>query len=434
MRNICLNTLMALLLCVGASADIASNFYFAGNELETINDPVTGRQIKYLTGSDYADTSFYPHQRGWSACGNYLFAESVRPRPDGSPSTGNGSDYRNIERQLLAINVNNGDIYWLASIEVEEDTSQYGVNQLGMSSQFHADYAPETNMIVFYDMTGHRLYTLNLNNGEKQLIWTFEYATLGDPPSISWDGQTVIVFATSARPSDSSFFSGRTTSIFKLNINPQTGQMTGKPSLVYSYSNRVNPTNDGDINLGHAVIDPMDSSQMTFCHGYSGSADGSVQKRRVWYAKTDGSEIRSLTNTTHIDTHEIWGFSSLYGYFVRIQGANRSLQQLNISNGELETIFASDTLNITHMSTDFSENLFVFDTFDSVIDAHNRNSAVYLYNKQNDALTQLSSLPTGINHPRHSHPILSPDGSMAAFVVGVVGTADSRIALMEISE
>jgi Tol biopolymer transport system component len=413
-------------------AAIADKFYYVGNEKTVITDPQTGRQIIYLTRTDCMNTSFYPHNRGWAEDNNYLLFESDRPRPNGEPSTGDGSDYRHIERQLMAVNVNTGDVYWLAPLEAE-DTSQYGANHVPMSSQFHADYAPQTNMILYNDMTGHRLYTLNLNTGENKMIWRMEGGTLGDPTSISWDGQTAAVYTASPKPSDSMFFDGRTTSLFKLNINPQTGELLGEPVLIYSYANRVDHTNDGSINLSHAIVDPMEPSRMMFSHGYVGGGDGSVQKNRIWYAELDGSRVSSLVTTPagYADTHELWGFKAKYAYFVRIVGAQRSLQQVDVATGELETIFSSSSLKITHMSVDASETLFTFDTFDTVIDSYNRQSTVHLYNKQTDTLTKLASLPTGINHPRHSHPVLSPDGSKVAFVAAT-GNDDSAVALIEL--
>ncbi|MFI4910401.1 MAG: hypothetical protein ACIAQZ_01900 [Sedimentisphaeraceae bacterium JB056] len=416
-----------------STADISSNFTYAGNEKTVAVDSVTGYQLNYLTNNQYMNTSCYPHNRGWSNDGNYIFIESDRPRPDGQPSTGNTvGDYHFIERQLLAVNVNNGDIYWLGSIEVE-DISQYGVNHVSMSSQYHIDYSPGADILVYYDMTGHRLYTLDLDTGNRNLIWHSEYATLGDTPSISWDGRAVLVYACSAKPTDSSFFSGKTTSIYKIRLNTETGEAIGLPKLVYSYSNRSDISQDSEINIGHVIIDPMDVSQMTFCHGYSGSADGSVQKRRVWYGKTDGSLIKSLTDTQNIDTHEMWGFSNRYSYFVRIKSSGSSIQKLDVLNGGLEEVFSSTSLAIIHIGLDKAENLFVFDTFNSLIDDYTRNIGIWLYNRAEASLIQVASQIGGVNHPRHPHPILRPDGKMIAFNVGV-GIDDSQVVVVDIDQ
>ncbi len=432
MKNHKIIIILAFFILIKMSvADIVSSFAYVGNEKTVAVDAVTGYQLNYLTSGQYMNTSCYPHNRGWSADGSFLFVESDRPRPDGTPATGDGSDYRHIERQLLAINVNSGDIYWLASIEVGQ-TSQYGVNHIAMSSQYHIDYAPGTNTIVYYDMTGHNLYTLNLDTGSRKLIWHCVYATIGDTPSISWDGRAVIVYAFSAKPADSEFFSGRTVSIYKIDINVETGEAIGIPKVVYSYSTRVDKDHSSEINVSHTIIDPMDVSQMTFCHGYNHSADGSVQKRRVWYAKTDGSLVKSLTNTQYIDTHEMWGFCSKYSYFVRITPLNSSIQRVNVADGALDAIFESSSLKIIHLGLDKAENMFVFDTFDAVIDSYTRNAGIWLYNKSTGALSHLSSQIGGINHPRHPHPILRYDGRMAAFNVAV-GIDDSKVAVVSLN-
>jgi len=186
-------------------------------------------EIHYVTSEPCLNTIAYPTCRTWTADGKCLFIESTRPRPDGTQVP--------HERQLLKINIETGEAAHLATLEVE-DTKQYGVGQVGASSQYHTDYAPEANVLVYYDMTGHNMYLLDVATGRSNRILHEPEGTIGDPPAITPDG-TRVVYYVLYRSIANRFLSNVTSVIFALDVDPKTLEAVAEPKIVTAYAGRV---------------------------------------------------------------------------------------------------------------------------------------------------------------------------------------------------
>ena len=428
--------LLSLVLCTdGARAQLAGHFPVIGNERHVVTDRVSGREVIFLTDGKYINSTQYPHNRGWLENDRYVMFESTRPRPAGKPATGDNSDYRHVERQLLAADVETGDIYWLATIEVE-DTARYGRHHLAMSTQYHADYAPATHSVVYYDMTGHNLYMLSLTTGERRHVLHVPDGTIGDPPTICDDGTRVMIYIAYPDPARSPLFGGRTTIAAYLDINPATNEAVGPLHPVYSWTHRRYPiagNPDNDINICHAVINPANKDEFSFCHGYNGYSDGSIDCVRTWYGRTDGSVIRMANPTPkgHIFTHEIWGPKGRLIYYVDIVNSG-GISAVDPRTGEVTKLIENVMPRCLHISLSGDEKRIVFDTQRATPMDENLNHLedVVLFDVATGKTRVLAHQMEGRDHPRQMHPSLNRKGDKVHFTVA--DGPNSKVAVVRI--
>jgi Tol biopolymer transport system component len=408
------------------AADLPETFIHIGNERETITDEQTGREIVFLTGPEYVDTLYYPTCRSWTKDGRFLLLESERPRPDGS--------HKPLERQLLMADVETGDLYWLATLDVE-NTVQYGDRHLRMSSQFHADYCPDKNRIVYYDMTGHNLYLLDLATGHTEHLYHMSSGTIGDPPSIAEDGSRVVFYAGHPGPPETDWFTGRTFTIYALDLDRETGKAKGEPYVITSYtarkgkSYRENPRDT--IHINHCQINPADPDEIGYAHEYGGSpTDGSVAKARIWFTRVDGSDDGPLTLTPvgRWHTHEVWGPLGEWMYYVD----SGEVVRINAQTREIEMLTNNMQPRATHIAVSRDEKVVVADAFSGMGTAPDGNplSGVVRVDVETGKTELLAVQPYHRSHPRHTHPNISPDGSKVGITAACRNT--SRVGYIEL--
>ncbi|AQQ70954.1 Oligogalacturonate lyase [Limihaloglobus sulfuriphilus] len=405
----------------------------AESETETVTDKVTGREIRFLTNGDYMNCHSYPHNRSWLEDDKYVMIESSRPRPEGTwkAACGEEDPYFRQERQLLAVNIDDGRIYHLATLEME-DTSKYA-GHLSMSSQYHADYAPGSNTVIYYDMSGHNLYMLDLTNGKRKRIMHVPDGTIGDPPTISRDGTRAVAYIDYPGPAENKQFFGRTTVMYAFDLNGI--ELTKSPYIINTFVQQV--YKEMRIAPCHTVINPVNPDEVSYCHGFRDRSDGSVLKSRIWYSKIDGSLVKlaNITPDGHIFTHEIWGPQGKYIYYVDIveKGCVRRVEP---RTGEVEQVFGDITPRCLHISLSGDENLVVYETqtYDSKgnpLDKYgNHDEWLAVYNVKTGKHTRLARFREGLHHPRHCHPRINLEGTKVVFTTG--HGYNSRVAYMEI--
>jgi len=422
--------LIVFLLFCGAQAmtvtadGIADTFLKIGNERETVTDAKTGREITFLTGPEYVDTLYYPTCRSWTRDGRFLLLESERPRPDGTRKP--------LERQLLMADVETGDLYWLATLDVE-NTAQYGDCHLRVSSQFHADYSPGAHRIVYYDMTGHHLYLLDLGTGRTENLYHMTSGTIGDPPSIATDGGRVVFYAGHPGPPEMDWFTGRTFTIYALDLDPETGKARGEPYVITSYTGRKgsdyknNPRDT--IHINHCQINPKDPDQVGYAHEYGGApTDGSWAKARIWFTRVDGSDNAPLTLTPvgRWHTHEVWGPLGEWMYYVD----SGEVARIHAASRKIELLTRNMQPRATHISVSPDENTVVADAFGGMGTADDGNplAGIVRVDVKTGQTELLAVQPYHRSHPRHTHPNISPDGSKVGFTAACGNT--SRVGFM----
>jgi hypothetical protein len=423
-------------------AGISDVFPRIGCEKEVVKDETTGRTITYLTSGEFMNCHFYPHNKTWAENDRYILIESSRPAP-GSSRNECKPEFFTGERQLLAADVSTGDLYHLATLEHESDASEkYGKYHFTMSSQYHADYAPGHNLVVYYDMTGHNLYLLSLDTGRKKLLWHVDKGTIGDPPTICNSGERVVVYMDMPGASDYDF-TGRTSYAFYIDVDPVELTMKGRPEVITVLADRwLAPEKQTGgrrsmLNLSHALINPADKSEMSYSRGF-GIADGSVEMSRIWYAKVDGSLLKpaNITEKGHIYTHDLWSPDGKYIYYVDICGTG-GVSKVDPRTGETTVIFKDTNPRCLHVSVSMDERYIVFDTQVShgikPIDKYkNHLEDLVLYDVNEKKFTLLATVNEGLNHPRHIHPQINYAGTKVAFTEA--DGYNSRVAFVKLDK
>ncbi len=408
------------------SAEIPASFKKMGNERQVVMDERTGHKIVFLTDTRYVDTLYYPTCRSWTRDGRFALIESIRPRPDGTSNP--------LERQLLMADTRTGDLHWLATLEVE-NTAKYGDAHLRVSSMYHADYSPGTDRIVFYDMTGHHLYLLDLKTARTLHLLHMTDGTIGDPPSIAEDGSRVVFYAAHPGPPETDWFLGRTYTIYGLDLEPSTGEAKGRCFVITSYTARKGRnyhTNRGDrIHINHCQINPSDPDQIAYAHEYGGSrSDGSPHKARLWYTRVDGTDEGPLTRTPvgSSHSHEVWGPLGRWLYFVETGNVAR----IDTVTRRIEHLTKAMNPRASHLTVSRDETKVVVDTISGFGETPDGNpvGAIILVEVATGNTELLAAQPAGRGHPRHPHPSLSPDGKKVGFTVACGKT--SRVAYLEV--
>jgi len=397
-----------------------------GNEREIVTDARTGRRVVFLTDARYVDTLYYPTCRSWTRDGRFMLIESIRPRPDGTTHP--------LERQLLMADTRTGDLYWLATLEVE-NTAKYGKAHLRISSMYHADYAPGNETIVYYDMTGHHLYVLDLKTGRTRELLHMTTGTIGDPPSIAADGSRVVFYVAHPGPPETDLLLGRTYTIYGLDLDPDTGRPKGKPYIITSYTARKGPRysrNKADVILvNHCQVNPKDPDLIAYAHEYGGvRSDGSPHMARMWITRVDGGGKGPLTLTPagSWHTHEVWGPLGEWLYFVD----TGQVARIHAATRRIEHITKTMQPRACHLTVSPDERKVVVDTLQGFGQAPDGNpiGAIILVDVATGKTEPLAVQPAGQAHPRHPHPNFSPDGKKVGFTVACGRT--SRVAYVEI--
>lgn len=366
--------------------------------------------------TDFAgiNTIAYPTCRTWSADGKSLFVESDRPRPDGVYVPG--------ERQLLKVDIADGKVTHLATLEVE-DVSQYGPAHMRASSQYHADYSPDANVLVYFDMTGHNMYLLDPDSGRCSRIVHEPEGTIADPPSISTDGTRVVYYAVFPGIENRAFV-GPGSVIFALDVDPKTLEVVRGPEVVVAFPARKGPTyaeNPGDqVRVNHCQINPANRDHVSYAHEFHNvNVDGSLMKTRLWQVMADGTENRPVIRQERGEghTHEVFAPSGKSLYYVDFWA--RSVFAVDFESGERRLVFEAPDYLPNHITISPDERFIAADIWaDWGEDEHgNRNSGILLVDTQTGEQRVLCRFPRGRKHPAHPHPSFSPDGTNIAFTL-----------------
>lgn len=371
-----------------------------------------GANFRVITSTTGINTIGYPTCRTWSKDGRSLFVESSRPRPGGENRPG--------ERQLLRIDVDTGKTVHLAALEAE-DVAIYGKAHRVISSQYHADYAPDADVLVYYDMTGHTMYLLDVNTGRHQLILHEPEGTIGDPPSISVDGTRVVYYVIYPAV-ENSRFTDLVSVIYSLDVDPKTLRAAGKPRVVVAYPGQKGPKyaeNKRDqVFIDHCQVNPVDKEHIAYAHEFSGcEVDGSLLKTRLWQVQADGTNNRPIViqQPGEGHTHEVFGPKGKLIYWV-----SRGLVYCaDFSSGKKKLVFDASKYGGCHVTVSPDERHLALDLWlGEGNDKHgNPVSGIMLVDTRTGDHRILCKFARRNGHPGHPHPNFSPDGSKIAFTL-----------------
>lgn len=411
--------LLALSICGACSADTP----------RIQIDKETGVKVHYVTSEPCANTIAYPTCHTWSRDGKSMFIESNRPRPDGTKPP--------IERQLLRVDVETGEAKHLASLEVE-NTEPYGDAHIRTSTQYHFDYAPEADILVYYDMTGHNMYLMDASTGRRERILHEPEGTIGDPPAITRDGRRVVYYV--IFPATPNRFLGSGTSvIFALDLDPKTLKATGEPRIITAYPGRAltgpaaQKFTRGQL-INHCQVNPTNPDHYCYAHEFGGvKPDGSLTLTRTWenFEGIDRPVYRAEPGDWQ--THEAIGPKGKCLYFVE----NWGIAAVDFATREKRVIYQPGEKGhrAWHITVSPDEKWIAADVVaDGEADADGLfPSGILLVETATGRSKLLCHIPRGASHPRHPHPNFSHDGTKIAFVVPE-GKDNCQVAYVEIGE
>ncbi len=286
------------------AVDMSSMFLTLGSEMHTQTDSA-GRIATYWTSGDYSEYTAASGSDVWIDNGRYIIFESVRPRPVGGTTAG--------ERQLVAADTQTGSLYWMRAL-TRESTSTYGAAHIEMPAAVHYDCCEAANLVAFRDITGHRLYCLNLNTGAVNEIWTLTDGTFYGAPTIAADGSWVMINAVVKGPNQGGDFAGTTSAVCRIAINPLTGAKVSNPVSLYD---GVSLIKGGIINtfLG-AAINKFTGNVIAY--NVVGSNYAAMEVTGLRYIENDASLMSVIANFTEQQSIKnlFWAGGSNYVYYI----------------------------------------------------------------------------------------------------------------------
>jgi Tol biopolymer transport system component len=389
------------------------------------------REIRLITADPCMNTFPYPTCSAWRADGRDVFFESDRAGPDGDRTAG--------ERQLMMADIETGSVTHLATLGLEP-VEPYGPFHVSASSQYHTDYAAGADLLVYYDMTGHRMYTLRPGGVPVEVLHETS-GRIGDPPAIARDGSRILYYTILPGPTESRYFTGLTSAIFTLDIDPGTGAALGPPTLVYAYPWRKSPPREGRVDFSgligcdHVQFCPRDPTQIMFAHEGGFPRNGEPENTRIWCMNDDGSNLRSMApeqEAGNFYTHEVYGPSGRFIYTVW----SGSVARIEVETGGFECVYrAGAPLRACHIAVSPDEAWIAADMLGGFGQDSSGNGigGLFLIETATGEATFLAAFPAGGGHPRHVHPNFSPDGTRVGFTLAQ-GRSHSQIAWIDIRD
>lgn len=408
--------LVGSLLVTACSATVPASWIPAGNEMEKVVDVETGRTVVYLTGGDSIDTQFHYHGETWGEINGrtYLFFASSRERPAEAGKTRPG------ERQIMAVDVETGDLYYLTTVPNE---GPGGLAQINVRP-YYSTYSAEAKTIFFFNKKRNEIYGYNCLTGEQKKMLDLPEGAVSRELDDAVDKQRIRL-------------------IYPYTIRTKTGQLG---YIVVSdfdrdlnlIATRVVANCPEDEALNHVEINPQNHDLFFYKHHRSQQPTGRFILSPVCIkdlSKPDSSDVIVNPDGRTID-HMIWSASGVYTYWDDNAG---NLMRYSRQTGITEKV--GDGINIhNYLSSD--ETLWVYDLrkdppyfsqpFDGMTVKCWRGS-IWIHNMAANNSAKYANIIWGDPHPRHPHAVFSPDNRRISFVTGM-DNENSRIAMMLVDE
>lgn len=393
------------------SCDLPSTWIPVGNEKEKVVDSQSGRTIRYLTQGDFIDTHFHYHNISWGEIGgrDYLFFSSSRNRPAEAGETVNG------ERQIMAADVETGDLYYLTTIMNDGGS----VSHLTTRPYF-ATYNDATQTIFFFDKKRTNIYAYNCLTGEQNHLLSLPAGAVSREMDDFADDQVIrLMWAYSLSGQD----------------YIALADFDHDLSLTASATLRQSGTNEA---LNHVGISPADKNMFFYKHHHDRQPDGSYATEDLCLVNLNSPQDTTIVNSQgeKVD-HMVWGKSGDLIYWDDNQG-HICCHAVGVSGISIIGSFGS-----IHNQLSSDENRWVCDTRSIPIATNmvgnvstvNWNGKIKIYDFDTEQLTVYADIIWGEPHPRHPHAVFSPDDSMISFVAGAaVSNGNTRVAVMQVDE
>jgi hypothetical protein len=386
----------------------------AGNEMEDIVDPETGRTVRFLTKGDSVDTIFHYHNTTWGEIlgRQYLFFESSRDRPPGAGATVPG------ERQVMAADIKTGDLYYLATIEYDgKGGADPWFPQVATPVQYYAFYSDTAKTVFFFDKSRTRLFAINCLSGERKPLRKMPPGAIPRELSHHADEQGVRLIYP--------YLLGGKHFIEVLDLDKDL-------NVAASRIVRESPPDEA---INHISIRPGDRE--TFL--YNRVFGPALTDRRNLVAKLGpaGSDVEFAQGK--VVDHPVWGRRGESLYWDNNEGW---LCRSTPETGKDEQLVKVPHLPV-HNQLSGDERLWVYDTRSTEVfrgelpgcsvPVENWLGAIWVCDLGSGITEKYANILWAHPQPRHPHPQFSPDGRHVSFVTGAgKNDANTRIAVMSV--
>lgn len=410
---------------VAASNPVPAHWIAMGREWEEVVDPETGRTIRYLTSGRELESIQHYHNGtfGFINGVHYLFVESARARPAGATGQATPS-----EKQLLAINIESGAIYYLTSIPnpPNGEKTQWG------QRQYHSAFFTPWHAFIYFDKDFRALHAYDALTGKTAPM-------LALPNGLNARARQLSLALTPQN---------RVRVLYGYSVNPLGDRRTQDVVCFADFNRdfslheqRIVRESKIDEAYNHYELRPGDPDWMICIHHYGQATRKTHSPYSDHYTQIvnlrDPATPRVVVNPDNVTVdHQIWSPSGRVMYWDDNQG---NLMSIDFETLEKKVIGKAPAIH-NHVSPD--ERLWVYDVRDKAayerfpVDngrkAENWRGSIWVYDLTTHANTKYANIVWGDPHPRHPHAQFSTDGKWISFVTGVDGSVNSRIAIMRV--
>jgi len=352
-----------------------------------------------LTSGAGGHTHAYPTARTWHRNNRQVIVDLAGLGPD-------GEHHENV-RYLVLIDIHTLQRTYLATNEHPEA----GVPAAG----FMFDYAPAANLIAYAGPESKRIYTLNLDNGVRKMIYELpDEGWIGGPLSLAWDG-TMLAWWTQIDVNETQFLAPWITSIMCQQLDPISDKVKGKPRLVECFPGRkVSQWADGSgswTHVNHPQINPRNRDHICYAHDTRGRGSAAYDTGdrtlglRLWQVMSDGTDNRYLSFQG--GTHEVIapdGRSIIFPY-------HQGVGEIVFDTGEARSLYYNPRCCPGHVTISPDGRFIAGDTWNRWLDEEGRvYQSIMMFERATRRCIHLCWFKYS-----HPHAIFSQDGTKIAF-------------------
>lgn len=392
-------------------------------EWQTCKDPVTGLTLTMLTDTTKNDRFLYQTDPMWTHDGKYLLFRSSSRSEEIEYKDKDGITKKRRPTQLFFIEVETGNI--IQATTGENTGSGFLANR---SNKLFLNRKVNDNWnmyVIDLDKFFADVHSGKVKKPEKyeKFIGTFP-KDMGRPGGYCINSEDDWAYITVERD-------GTQEEIDRMNANaflPESNQpIKIKPSL--SGIRKMNLTT-GEVSMvcnlefkvGHIQASRFHGDEIVFCNETGGDA-----YQRIWYVKSDGSDLRPLYKETSLDwvTHETFAtedyvYFNVLGFQPRLRKQAHGIFRINLRTDDIDVMGQVETstpaaidnqmLNgkgFWHCNASRDGKWATGDTF---------AGSVWIINTETGERHQIAS--DCRMKPDHAQPFFSPDGKTLCFQSG----------------
>lgn len=420
-KNRMLLLALALVFC---QLSLVAQYGVLGNpEWQTCVDPVTGRTLTMLTDTARNDRFLYQTDPMWTPDGKYLlFRSSDRGETSAQKDTKSDSPKRRTT-QLFFIEVATGHI--IQTTTGENTGAGFLANRSNRLFLNRREEGKWNLYVIDLDAFFADVHTAVVKTPDyyETFIGSFPQE-LGRPGSYCINSDDDWAYITVERD-------GTQEEIDRMNANaflPESNQPVKiKPTLtgirkMNLRTGEVSMVCNLEFKVGHIQASRFRPDEIVFCNETGGDA-----YQRMWFVKSDGSDLKPLYQETPLDwvTHETFAtedyvYFNVLGFQSRLRKQAHGIFRINLRNDDVDVVGQVETSapavidnqvldgkGFWHCNASRDGRWATGDTF---------AGSVWIVNTQTGERIQIAS--DCRMKPDHAQPFFSPDGTRLCFQSG----------------